>query len=217
MSQCSLDEGESLPVLLMPPASQRPFAVRRRAAIAASIVLCLVGAGVLALVALRKTETIPALTTPTLVSEAVAIHEAWLHGEIVQSEVSDSNDSNMAVVRDLAVYLASVGLSQTIVSINKDRQRLYVGYTGSRGCRVSLLILPREELAGSLPQPSDVNVAMWTAEPRLFILVATAMPTDRFGVLARFLEAFTRDAGSSADSARVALLQAWEATRSCAA
>ena len=98
-----------------------------------------------------------------------------------------------------------------------DVARLIVEWPSSSLAEMTLIDTPG---IGSLTDDA-------TARTRAFLAPSEEVHTPADAVLylmrhlhssdARFLEAFTRDAGSSADSGRVALLQGWEATRSCAA
>ena len=68
------------------------------------------------------------------------------------------------------------------------RRGVRTGYEGTRGCRVSLFVLPGDVMLDTALLSPSLHVRAWTIDVRGYVLMADGMPAGRFNDLARAVE-----------------------------
>ncbi len=119
-------------------------------------------------------------------------------------ELPDLRDSGLQLVR-IAALDESGGATG-----------LHVSYLGSRGCRVSLIVVKagpdhaplRREIGGT-------EVARWTAEDLAYTLLASGMPKERFALIATSAEEAVRQRRPVPGPVREALRRERDASTPC--
>jgi anti-sigma factor RsiW len=159
-------------------------------------------------------------------SRAVALierHAAWAGQE--ENEAIDSSTAARVLVGlgRLGVTaeipdLTDAGLQLARVSVF-DRPGgpggLHIGYVGTRGCRVSLII-ERAAPAQAAAYPSaSVEMAAWTVDGVVYTLLASGMHKPRFAAIAASAEAATRSRAPLSEPVREALRGQRDASPPC--
>lgn len=92
---------------------------------------------------------------------------------------------------------------------------LHIGYVGTRGCRVSLIVEPQPagetRPAGSM----SAGVASWTVDGVLYTLLASGMHPPRFATIAASAEAATRSRAALGEKLREAMRVERDASPPC--
>lgn len=72
------------------------------------------------------------------------------------------------------------------------RRGVRTGYEGTRGCRVSLFVLPGDVMLDTASLIPSLHVTAWIIDVRGYVLMADGMPAGRFNDLARAVETALR-------------------------
>lgn len=168
-----------------------PPAPRRRQAIAASIVAFVVAAGITAMSFWGEKET-----SSDWVSFAQTQHEQWVSKAIAPTDntldpftlvvqASRSYGSEVFVPDLSAARLSLIGVN---VLERKNTKSVHLKYKGTRGCQLSLFILP-QPLAREhrVIESGSIRIAQWHHGDMGYLLMVSGMDPRHFDVLANML------------------------------
>lgn len=157
---------------------------------------------------------------------AVQLHQSWAQAEAGQAAepsagallVSLSHLGRAAQIPDLSGARLTVGYLRAIAS--DHGQGLHVGYRGTRGCRVSLIVLPA---AAGLPQEpvllagaGDQTYA-WRVGGLGYALLASGMDPKHYQVVLKTVHEASLKHAPVGPETRVALAESRARSRPCAA
>ena len=188
----------------------------RRPLIASILMVFVVGAAITGYLGSKSAEE----QSASWRAAAKSKHEIWA-AEHVPTSTGSVLPASLATTGVKVPDLAAARLTLQVL----DRVRLgavdatHLGYTGTRGCRVSLFILDKAE-PGAKPKmhfPSDMRVAEWRGAGRDYLLLSSGMDADRFELLARTLESFTLRPAPFDSRTEQQLAESRRATRACLA
>lgn len=170
---------ESLP---RPPAIDRARSLGVGRVAAAVVLLALAAIGV------------DRASPPNAVEMAVNSHQAFASGRAPDSDgarVRRAALTGQLVVPDLS----DAGLRVQYAASERffGGEALHLGYHGSRGCRVSLWVLPTGRDFGSAPVAGALRASAWQTSQASYLLLANGMPSNRFANVALVAERATRD------------------------
>lgn len=186
------------------------------AAVAACLVLAL---GLLAFVSTQGWDDPPGLTT-----YAWALHDDWVEATSGASaaaapplvEASLTALGPGLFVPDLSDARLTVGHLSLVDS--RFGKGLHVGYMGTRGCRLSLLVMPRtEDEAAKTPEPpsQDRRFQAWRSGDFTYLLLATGMDPRHFATVASTTRDAVRRQQPLAQQERMALRDSRARSRPC--
>lgn len=206
--------------LAIPAPKTRPW---RRLGLAA----CVVGAMVLTATALLAPWR--AAPPPELVVQAWSIHDAWTHAgdrpppPRVSSGLVLATWSRLgpgAHLPDLSAARLSLSRMAPISLSAPSGEAVHLGYRGTRGCQVSLLIISEGDgLPGSLAAFSEGarRGYAWRTDTHGYVLMAEGMDKDRLALLARFVHATSTEQTPFDEAMRSALRDSRERSAPCQA
>jgi len=167
-------------------------------AVAASLVVAMIGSGLWYGIGQRSRDDV--------ISQALLQHDNWLD----KSLAAQNGVANVAAL--ITPDLTPAGLTLSGVQKNiplGDTFGKRYAYVGKRGCKLSLFVSERDhafEGIGNTARP-DALIVRWAVANRGFLLVARNMNQERFGVIARALEAATARAVALDETMRLAMVQ----------
>lgn len=122
----------------------------------------------------------------------------------VTAEIPDLTDAGLHLAR-IAVLDPAGGAAG-----------LHIGYVGTRGCRVSLIIeRSADDRAPVMSQPVGAAIARWVVDGAAYTLVASGMHPPRFATIAASAEAATRSRAQAPAEIREALRGQRDASPPC--
>ena len=189
------------------------------AGVAAAVAIALTAAALLIPVGSETAE-------PAWRDLAVRLHQTWAGAEPGEATeptadtllVSLSHLGQAAQVPDLSGARLTVGYLRPISSEHGDG--LHVGYRGTRGCRISLIILPAIQglsgkpvaLAGSAGQQHA-----WRIGDLGYALLASGMDPGHYAVVLKTVHEASRSDAPVGPETRTALAESRARSRPCAA
>ena len=210
------------------PREARPFvrlgapAGRRRLVMAACLALLFLGAAAVTTGLWLRSG--PADWT----ARGWSLHEAWL-AEGGASETGDSAAPLLAALRHLGpdaqapqLDAARLRLDYVAAPVSPDGggRFLHLGYSGTRGCRLSLFLFEAEadwpQALESLSEGARL-AARWRVGRLDYLLLARGMERGRFELIAGMMAESTRARRGFDDDARTALRESREASPPCRA
>lgn len=156
---------------------------------------------------------------------AVQLHQAWARAEPGEAAeptadallVSLSHLGRAAQVPDLSGARLTVGYVQPLAS--EHGQGLHVGYRGTRGCRVSLIVLPA---VAALPQKPVMLAGagrqhyVWRVGGLGYALLASGMDPKHYQVVLHTVHEASLKQAPVGPETRVALAESRARSRPCA-
>ncbi len=201
----------------------------RPAALAASLVL-VAAIGLAALFISWQGERPPAW-----VIQARALHDAWIVAPdmtplglggvvLVAQDQAGAERYFRAYLPDLTSAQLTLTRIETVtlaqVSTLAGGAALHAGYRGTRGCKVSLLVLPGgEALPRELTRRDDaaLHAFAWRAGPLGYVLLAEGMDEARLALIAETVHRATLENSPFDTETRTALRQSRERSQPCQA
>ncbi len=164
-----------------------------------------------------------------LLQRAAAAHRTWVE----RDEADDVREVGAGVllsslhrlgpeahVPDLSASRLTISMVTTVPASGADGPALHIGYTGTRGCHVSLWISPAggdlgprlvERRAGAL------RSFVWRAGSLAYVLINSGMDEGRFTLIARTVHRATLERLPLDAETRMALRESREASMPCSA
>lgn len=135
---------------------------------------------------------------PAWLAEARAAHTAWTAAE----DSRDEADSGVvlaamhgagpgAYLPDLSAAKLRLSRIETLRFAGRDRPALHVGYRGTRGCQVSLFIVPAAKGDHAISRPisrydkGPNHAYVWRSRSHGYLLTATGMDAARLDLIAQ--------------------------------
>ena len=199
----------------------------RRAAPRAALAACLVGLLALGVAALWMPFGDEAAPPPWL-DTAWSAHTVWAEGSALSASTGPGAGQVLAAfsrlgpkayLPDLTAAKLTLGRVAPALLAGPELEVLHLGYTGTRGCRVSLFILAG---GGDLPQvfsqfgDGPRQSYAWRSASHGYLLMADGMDRSRLNLIARTLHEATRVHTPLGPEARTALSASREASPPCA-
>ena len=191
---------------------------------AAAAVVLMVAAGVGTYVA-----TSPRQGDAGLLQRAAAAHRSWIE----RDEADDVREVGAGVllsslhrlgpeahVPDLSASRLTISMVTTVPPSGADGPALHIGYTGTRGCHISLWISPA---AGTLGprlverRAGPVRSFVWRAGSLAYVLINSGMDEGRFSLIARTVHRATLERLPLDAEMRTALRESRAASMPCSA
>lgn len=118
-------------------------------------------------------------------------HQAWsfTSGKTAAVILPAGGRSGLLPLDLAAARLTYVGHEPIALA---GRRSVRTGYEGTRGCRVSLFVLPGGVMLDMALLPPSLHVRAWIIHVRGYVLMADGMPAGRFNDLARAVETALR-------------------------
>lgn len=159
--------------------------------------------------------TLPASPARHWAATLNAHHHAWTFSSDRQAVIQPADAPSAILPLDLSSSrLAYVGQERIAVV---GRKALRLGYEGTRGCHLSLFVLPQElGLSANVFAP-PMHVRLWREGDNLFLLMADGMAVTRFRQLAAAIERALREQRPFDAQTRQQLAQSRAASRPCQA
>lgn len=205
----------------VPPLSvpEPPSTKSRRAAIAASIAFAVFIAGSVLVSNLERNDDAGWL------ARAWQIHHGWSReGETAQNRAAlllaqYAEAVPGAYMPDLSASRLSL-VHAAVFSFTEKRRVLLIGYRGTRGCKISLLVFPSLGAMGEALSPfSDrKNEAYgWRAGTLGYLIMSDGMDSDRFRLLAESVRQTSREHVPFDKEMRLALRKSRDQSAPCTA
>lgn len=170
--------------------------------------------------------TVPETDQPAWRDLAIRLHDTWAKAEPAQA-ADPSADALLASLSQLGQAAQVPDLSGAHLTVGYLRpisteygQGLHVGYRGTRGCRLSLIILP----AGKDLATEPVALAgegsqkyAWRVGGLGYAVLASGMDPSHFAVVLRTVYEATRTQAPVGPETRTALMESRARSRPCAA
>jgi hypothetical protein len=155
-------------------------------------------------------------------NRALAAHRSWsvtgqeevLSAKVVLAGVPDK--LRFAYLPDLSS--ARLRLVHSSVLRGQDRPTLLAGYTGSRGCRVTLMVTAAGRDTGNkfeFSEHAGVTRARWRAGSLAYTMLAKGMAQQRFHLLATSVFQASLEAAPISPETRVALAHSRAKSKPC--
>lgn len=155
-------------------------------------------------------------------------HESWVSNtnghaasdlSVLLAAASETLGSKV-LAPDLSA--ASLSLDAAVVIQFEQKKALHLGYVGTRGCRLSLFVLPvafgrRAKSPQARPRKDPYRIATWSHARQGFILMATGMDPSRFALLTKTLANYAGFKEPFDKSTRQRLARSRLDSRPCAA
>ena len=125
-----------------------------------------------------------------------------------------------AHVPDLSASRLTISMITTIPASGADGPALHIGYTGTRGCHVSLWISPAGGNLGPRlveRRAGPLRSFVWRAGSLAYVLINSGMDEGRFSLLARTVHRATLERLPLDAETRMALRESREASMPCSA
>ncbi|MGF1609901.1 MAG: anti-sigma factor family protein [Kiloniellales bacterium] len=161
---------------------------------------------------------------PAMLAQARSLHDAWQRQEAEVPAVGDG--AVLAALNELgpAALLPDLSAAQLILNHVMLRHRaagpalLHAGYSGTRGCRVSLFLT--KALAGvprdlTLYKDGIERTYAWRSGGLGYLLLASGMDDARFDLIARSVHSATLEARPFGSETRAALAESRAASTPC--
>lgn len=165
---------------------------------------------------------------PPWLADARAVHTAWIASD--QAETAVDGGLMLATMHKAGpgAYLPDLSPSKLRLSRlepvrlpGRERPALHVGYRGTRGCQVSLLIVPAA--AGDTPFPRDLTLHdagpshgyVWRTRSHGYLLIATGMDEARLDLIARTVQRASLEHSPFGQETRTALRESRERSVPC--
>lgn len=186
--KATLKDSFEVPEIELPTLPHRRWNLPAISSIAASLAL-LVAAALVWIVYNGSNEGRSVLVHDQALNQAIVTHRTWAADTGQQGETATARPASAkidAYVPDLSANGLNIGhVSEQVVSGGNNT--LVVGYIGSRGCRVTLLV---SHTAGRLPEHAvymetgPVRAIFWRTEQLAYRMLAEGMATPRFRLIA---------------------------------
>lgn len=205
-----------------PPAPARRLSRRlwpAAAAVAAALAIVVIAATVLLPLGRESTQ-------PTWRDLAVQLHRTWAGSDPGQATAPTADSllaslsqlGQAAQVPDLSGARLTVGYVRPITS--EYGRGLHIGYRGTRGCRVSLIILPAVEGLSREPAPlagEGRQQYAWRVGGLGYALLASGMDPQHYAVVLQSVYEASRTYAPIGPETRTALVRSRARSRPCAA
>ncbi len=191
---------------------------------AAAAVVLMVAAGVGTYVA-----TSPSQEDAGLLQRAAAAHRTWIERDEAEGvrEVgagvllaSLHRLGSEAHVPDLSASRLTISMVTTVPPSGADGPALHIGYTGTRGCHISLWISPAGGTLGPRlveRRAGPVRSFVWRAGSLAYVLINSGMDEGRFSLIATTVHRATLERLPLDAEMRMALRESREASLPCSA
>ncbi len=164
-----------------------------------------------------------------LLQRAHTVHRTWVE----RDEADDVREVGAGVllsalhrlgpeahVPDLSASRLTISMITTIPASGVDGPALHIGYTGTRGCRVSLWISPASGNLGPRlveRRAGPLRSFVWQAGSLAYVLINSGMDEGRFSLIARTVHRATLERLPLDAETRMALRESREASMPCSA
>jgi hypothetical protein len=170
---------------------------------------------------------------PAWIAQARALHEAWATVEDQPTEPSVGSGVVLAALRQLGpdgylkVYLPDLSAArltlsrlETVTLPARSDEALHAGYRGTRGCKVSFVILADgAALPGEFTRQDDgaLSTYAWRIGPLGYLIVAEGMDEARLRLIAETMHRATIETSPFGPETRTALRESRERSAPCLA
>jgi hypothetical protein len=156
------------------------------------------------------------------VAWAVAAHHGWVLPPRSSAPLAPLSPARLGAdtyVPDLAAAKLRV-VHVGVLPASGGGEALIVGYAGTRGCKVTLLVAPAAAGRGAAPirlAMGPIRALAWAAGNRSYMVLAEGMPASRFHLIADSIRRASLERLPLDEAARTALADSRAKSRPCAA